>query len=277
MLDIQPLLTEALKFKADDFQPGALAPWQRGDAIYALPSDLTPTVMFYNRDLFTAAGVAEPTAGWTWDNWLANAAETHSLLGRPGVAIWNGAIELGAMVWGNGGELSAPMAAAAARQPRGRRRRAVRRRPRQYPPCRAAATDRRCGQIRIQLFKAQQVTMMPAPSSLASSLLDAKLPFQWGIVPLPIGKVQASPLSVAGLAISARSLLHRPGARFRGLGDRPWRPGCHRRHPALRRACPARRAGPPARYLWRAGDSACRCPSAGRSHRSKPGRRSLKS
>src|SRR5262245_15267468 len=73
VLNIQPMMADALKFKVDDFQPGVLAPWQRGSEIYGLPSDLTPAVMFYNRDLFAANGVAEPAAGWTWDNWLANA------------------------------------------------------------------------------------------------------------------------------------------------------------------------------------------------------------
>jgi multiple sugar transport system substrate-binding protein len=108
VLDLQPLLAEALKLKADDFQPGALAPWQHNGGLYGLPSDLTPAVMFYNRDLFTANGVAEPALNWTWDDWLANAQQLTAKSGdqiiRHGTAVaaWT------AMVWGNGGELVSP-------------------------------------------------------------------------------------------------------------------------------------------------------------------------
>lgn len=33
--------------------------------LYALPYDVGPMMMFYNKDMFAAAGVAEPKAGWT--------------------------------------------------------------------------------------------------------------------------------------------------------------------------------------------------------------------
>ena len=51
----------------------------------------------------------------------------------------------------------------------------------------------------------QKVAMLPGASSLSSRLLAAKLPFAWAIAPLPVGKVAVSPISVSGLAISARS------------------------------------------------------------------------
>jgi multiple sugar transport system substrate-binding protein len=221
VLDLQPLLAEALKLKADDFQPGALAPWQHNGGLYGLPSDLTPAVMFYNRDLFTANGVAEPALNWTWDDWLANAQQLTAKSGdqiiRHGTAVaaWT------AMVWGNGGELvspdgkrlllDSPEAAAGV----------------QFaadmvnihhvaPPPQIAG-----GPDPVALFKAQQVAMMPAPSSMAAGLLDAKLPFKWGIAPLPTGKVQVSPISVAALAISAKSPNTRPALDFAGWAIGP--------------------------------------------------------
>jgi len=57
----------------------------------------------------------------------------------------------------------------------------------------------------IELFQNQKVAMLPGSSNLASQLLAAKLPFKWAIAPLPAGKVAVSPISVSGLAISARS------------------------------------------------------------------------
>jgi multiple sugar transport system substrate-binding protein len=205
LLDLQPSFAETLKLRPDDFQPTALNPWQRGSALYGLPTDLMPMVMFYNLDLFAASGVANPAAGWTWNDWLADAKKltvgSGGQISRFGTALssW------GAMVWGNGGELisadgkrtmlDSPAAAAGV----------------QFaadmvnvhhvaPPPQAAG-----GPDATQLFKEQKVAMVPAPSSLAASLVAVKLPFQWAIAPLPVGAVAASPLSVAGLAVSARS------------------------------------------------------------------------
>ncbi|MFL5803879.1 MAG: ABC transporter substrate-binding protein [Roseiflexaceae bacterium] len=205
VLDIQPLLADALKLKADDFQPGALAPWQRGSSLYALPSDLTPVVMFYNRDLFAAGGFAEPTAGWTWDNWLADAQKLTVSSGgqtsRYGTAVGTWA----SMVWGNGGELVSPDG-----------KRILLDSPEAAAGVQFAADlinvhhvaplpQVAGGPDPVQLFKEQKVVMLPASSSLVGGLLDAKLPFKWGIVPLPAGKTPVSPLSVTGLAISAKS------------------------------------------------------------------------
>jgi multiple sugar transport system substrate-binding protein len=205
LLDINPLIEDDLKLKLDDFQPVGMAAWQRGPALYGLPSDLTPTVMFYNRDLFAAASVAEPTPSWTWDDWLANAKKltvtSNDQVSRYGTAVgaWS------AMVWGNGGELvsadgkrlllDSPQAAAGV----------------QFaadmvnvhhvaPPPQIAG-----GPDPTQLFKDQKVAMLPASSSLASTLIQAKLPFKWAIAPFPTGAVAATPVSVAGLALNAKS------------------------------------------------------------------------
>jgi multiple sugar transport system substrate-binding protein len=204
LLDINPLVGD-VKLKRDDFQATGLAAWQHGPALYGLPADLTPMVMFYNRDLFAAAGVAEPAPGWTWDDWLADAQKltvtSNGQVSRYGTAVgsWS------AMVWGNGGELvsadgkrlllDSPQAAAGV----------------QFaadmvnvhhvaPPPQAAG-----GPDPAQIFKEQKVAMLPAPSSLAGSLMQANLPFKWAIAPFPTGVVAATPLSVTGLALSAKS------------------------------------------------------------------------
>ncbi|WP_285725527.1 ABC transporter substrate-binding protein [Psychromicrobium xiongbiense] len=41
--------------------------------LYALPYDVGPVVMFYNKDMFAAAGLPEPKPGWTADEFLADA------------------------------------------------------------------------------------------------------------------------------------------------------------------------------------------------------------
>ena len=60
---------------ADTFLPGVLSLVQKGDAIYGVPQDFGPAVMFYRTDIFEAAGVDIPT---TWDEYAAAAAAIHA-------------------------------------------------------------------------------------------------------------------------------------------------------------------------------------------------------
>ena len=39
-------------------------------SLYALPNNFSPVVLFYNRDLFDAAGLAYPDESWDWDAFL---------------------------------------------------------------------------------------------------------------------------------------------------------------------------------------------------------------
>lgn len=79
-----------------------------GDA-YALPMDIAPTVLYYNKKLFDEAGVPYPSSEqpMTWDELLDTAAQLTKDTngdGKPeqygiGPLWWEG------MVWGNGGEI----------------------------------------------------------------------------------------------------------------------------------------------------------------------------
>jgi multiple sugar transport system substrate-binding protein len=206
-LDLQALLAKQPALKPDDFAPAALAPWRRGAALYGMPTEAVPQVLFYNQDVFAAAGVEAPAPGWTWDDWLAKAKQLtvrsndRDTISRYGTAL----TQWSAMVWGNGGELvsadgtqallDSPEAAAgvqfAADMVNVHRV--------------APAPKDAGGPDPVELFQSQKAAMLPGASSLARRLLDAKLPFKWAIAPLPVGKVAATPLSVSGLAISARS------------------------------------------------------------------------
>jgi ABC-type glycerol-3-phosphate transport system substrate-binding protein len=56
----------------DDFAPGALAAgaWDGGQ--YSVPVRSNLLLMFYNRDLFAAAGLEEPGPGYSWDDLSAD-------------------------------------------------------------------------------------------------------------------------------------------------------------------------------------------------------------
>ena len=56
-----------------DFWPRLLAAYNYDGVQYGLPTDLDLQLIYYNKDLFDAAGVAYPEAGWTWDDYRAMA------------------------------------------------------------------------------------------------------------------------------------------------------------------------------------------------------------
>jgi len=55
------------------YDQNILALYQQEGSQYCLPIDTASLVVFYNKDLFDAAGVDYPEAGWTWDDFLATA------------------------------------------------------------------------------------------------------------------------------------------------------------------------------------------------------------
>lgn len=56
-----------------DYYPDVLAIAKQGDVVYGLPWIAQPVVTYYNKDLFKAAGLDEPKAGWTWDDFVKDA------------------------------------------------------------------------------------------------------------------------------------------------------------------------------------------------------------
>lgn len=82
LVDLGPTLHDDEDYKVDDLTPSAMELWSDGDAVYGVPFSTSPAGVFYNADLFAAAGIPTPDemyAGgtWTWEN-LAVAAKTIS-------------------------------------------------------------------------------------------------------------------------------------------------------------------------------------------------------
>lgn len=67
---------EGADFKARFYE--ALWPYNSiGDVVYGIPVGFTTHALFYNKDIFAKAGVAEPDNDWTWDK-LREASKTIS-------------------------------------------------------------------------------------------------------------------------------------------------------------------------------------------------------
>ena len=79
--------------------------FRQQDAIYAIPGDMTPMVVYYNKRLFDKAGVPYPKAPWTFDQFLKTAKRL-TVPGKqfgfkfanwmPGWVMW---------LWNNGGDV----------------------------------------------------------------------------------------------------------------------------------------------------------------------------
>ncbi|MDB5586347.1 MAG: sugar transporter [Devosia sp.] len=63
--------TDSFDIKA--FEPSIVSGLSHDGAVYGLPYDVGPWLVFYNRDMFKAAGLAEPAMDWTFDDFKAAA------------------------------------------------------------------------------------------------------------------------------------------------------------------------------------------------------------
>jgi multiple sugar transport system substrate-binding protein len=73
ILNLEPFLDADKSFDRNDFYAATLDQFTEQGQLWALPAEVTPYVIEYNRDLFDAAKVAYPKAGWTMDDFLATA------------------------------------------------------------------------------------------------------------------------------------------------------------------------------------------------------------
>jgi multiple sugar transport system substrate-binding protein len=111
LVPVGPLLEASENLDVEDYYPEPLEAFQFNGELMCLPQNLSSLVVYYNRDLFDAAGVAYPEAGWTWDDFLA-AAKTltidingDGLTDQHGLGVENSLIRFTPFIWQAGGEL----------------------------------------------------------------------------------------------------------------------------------------------------------------------------
>ena len=71
---LDPLVKESPDLELDAFYAGTIDALRWQGQLWALPSDVDPWVLYYNKDLFDSKGISYPTNDWTWDD-LLDAAE----------------------------------------------------------------------------------------------------------------------------------------------------------------------------------------------------------
>jgi multiple sugar transport system substrate-binding protein len=73
LLNLDPLLDADPEISGDEFYPVVLDAFTAQGQTWGLPGQINITLIEYNKDLFDAAAVDYPTAGWTTDDFLAAA------------------------------------------------------------------------------------------------------------------------------------------------------------------------------------------------------------
>ena len=96
--DLQPSLEADPALQSEDFYPSALNSLRWQGRVYGLPVELDPWVMFYNQNLFDAAGVPYPSGDWHWNDFLQTARALPS-----GFAFGSWGAQVTPFIYQNGG------------------------------------------------------------------------------------------------------------------------------------------------------------------------------
>jgi len=112
LLNLQPYL-DADPSALDGVFPLTLEAYKTKDGYFGLPRDFQAIVLYYNKDMFDAAGVAYPTDDWSWDDLRAAAkALTLDKDGNGKTDQWGFWAEAydqepfwGSVIWSYGGDI----------------------------------------------------------------------------------------------------------------------------------------------------------------------------
>jgi multiple sugar transport system substrate-binding protein len=106
-----PYMAKSSLVKEGDFYAESIGPFRWNGTLMCIPQNLSSLVVYYNKKLFDAAGVAYPKAGWTWDDFVTTAQALTKDTNGDGTVDQYGlgteieAIRLAPFIWQNGGDL----------------------------------------------------------------------------------------------------------------------------------------------------------------------------
>jgi multiple sugar transport system substrate-binding protein len=117
LLNLKPFLDKEPKL-LDGVFPITLKAYETPEGYYGLPRDFQTIVLYYNKDMFDAAGVAYPNENWTWNDLRSTAAKLTKDKNGDGTidqwGFWDEGYDMeplwGALVWSFGGQVVDPAA-----------------------------------------------------------------------------------------------------------------------------------------------------------------------
>jgi multiple sugar transport system substrate-binding protein len=115
LLNLQPYIDANPGFM-DGFYPQTLSAYKLADGYYGLPRDFQTVAVFYNKDMFDAAGVKYPSADWTYDDMLDTAKQLTKDTNGDGkidqygmwTDTWDMELFWSEAIWAYGGEILSP-------------------------------------------------------------------------------------------------------------------------------------------------------------------------
>jgi multiple sugar transport system substrate-binding protein len=108
---IGPYLAKSSVIKEADFYSEAIEPFKWEGAITCVPQNVSSLVVYFNKNLFEAAGLPYPKSDWTWDDFVATAqalTKDANGDGQPdqyGLGTEPSLIRVAPFIWQNGGDL----------------------------------------------------------------------------------------------------------------------------------------------------------------------------
>jgi len=207
LLDLEPYIQKDASFDLADFYPSLVHLCRYEGKLYSLPRYTSVYVLFYNKDLFDAAGLEYPDDTWTWDDYLAAARKLTNDSPEPerkrfGTVIDFWGARIYPWVWANGGEiLDAEGKRCLLDQPASQEALQflvdLRHKWNVCPPTTMA--DRRQN---IAMFVNGQVSMFQTGAWDIQQMREAKT-LRWDIAPLPRKKQHATLLGMENYAIAS--------------------------------------------------------------------------
>jgi multiple sugar transport system substrate-binding protein len=210
LLNLQPYIQKTSGF-LDNFYAQPLEGYKVSDAYYGLPRDFQTIVLFYNKDMFDAAGVAYPTASWTWEDLRVAAKQLtldkngDSKIDQYGFScdLWDMELCWSEAIWAYGGDVinvdhtKTQLGESKARQA-WQLFHDMMFVDKSMPDTIAA------GEYGGDLFQAGMVAMWPMGHWAVPGY--AEVEFQWDVVPMPAGPAgKATSVNSAGFVVSKAS------------------------------------------------------------------------
>jgi multiple sugar transport system substrate-binding protein len=70
MEPLGPYLENSMVFQPEDFYPITLEAFEWRGTVMCIPQNISSLVVYYNKDMFDAAGLDYPSFDWTWDDFI---------------------------------------------------------------------------------------------------------------------------------------------------------------------------------------------------------------
>lgn len=108
---LQPFLERSAVISVDAFYPESIEPFRWEGQLMCIPQNLSSLVVYYNKSLFDAAGLAYPSDDWTWDEFLQTAqaltldTDGDGRVDQYGLGTEASIFRIAPFIWQNGGDL----------------------------------------------------------------------------------------------------------------------------------------------------------------------------